>query len=41
MVKGGGTKLNKKGLQRIAVVAIIVLLVGGVWLAKNRETVFE
>lgn len=33
--------MNKKGLQRIVVVAIIVLLVGGVWLAKNRETVFE
>ena len=33
--------MNKKDLQKIVVVAIIVLLVGGVWLAKNRETVFE
>lgn len=38
---GEENNLNKKGLQKIAVVIIIVLLVGGVWLAKNRETVFE
>ena len=33
--------MNKKGLHRIAVVAIIVLLVVGVWLVKNQKTVFE
>lgn len=39
--KSDDKKINKKGLQKIAVVAIVVLLVGGVWLAKNRDTVFE
>ena len=38
--KGDDKKWNKKGLQKIAAVAMIVLLIGGVWLAKNRETVF-
>lgn len=39
--KGDDKKLNKKGLQKIAAVASIVLLIGGVWLAKNREMVFK
>lgn len=34
-------KMDKKNLQKIAIVAIILLLIGGVWVAKNREVVFE
>lgn len=34
-------KMDKKNLQKIAIVATILLLIGVVWVAKNRETVFE
>ena len=34
-------KMDKKNLQKIVIVAIILLLIGGVWVAKNKEAVFE
>lgn len=35
-----GKEGNKKRLQKIAVIAVVILLIGGVWLAKNREMIF-
>ena len=39
--KGDGKTLQKKGIQKIVVIAIVILLIGCVWLIKNREAVFD